>query len=115
MASKLLFGVDQLEEIGVVQSMTCNSSVEVAEARGEDGKVIERRAYSRGDEYSVEALVVAGKTVPPAGSTVTIDTKTYLVTASSVTRSNTDFQKVSLTVSRKDAEEVVTYAADNAG
>lgn len=115
MASKLLFGVDQLEEIGVVQSMTCNSSVEVAEARGEDGKVIERRAYSRGDEYSIEALVVTGKNVPPAGSTVTVDRQAYLVTASNVTRSNTDFQRASLTVSRKDAEEVVTYAADNAG
>ncbi len=109
MASKLYFGVDKIEEVGVVQSIRDNDTVEVAEARDEDGQVMERRAYSNSREVSIEALIRIDKPLPKAGSTLTIEEKTFLVTAVNRVKNNTGYRKVSLTASRKDSEEIVTY------
>ncbi len=113
--SKLYFGTDKLEEIGVVQSITDNESVEVAEARDEDGKVMERRAFSLTNEVSIEALVKKDKPVPKAGQTVTVEGKPYLITAVNKIKNNMDYRKVSYTASRKDNEEIVTYVEPATG
>ena len=77
----------------------------------EQGKAIELRSYSFGDELSVEALITAGITAPKAGMKVTIadgDYKgDYLCTSANKTRSNTDYTKVSITLTRKDSASIV--------
>lgn len=118
----LLWGAPDLRDaIGVVQSCGVNTSQENAEARDEQGKVIELRSYSQSDELSIEALITSGKTPPKAGEKVTISAENgdlagdYLCTSSNVTQSNTDYQKVSITLQKKDSAAIVPASSPSAG
>ena len=118
----LLWGAPDLRDaIGVVQSCGVNTSQENAEARDEQGKVIELRSYSQSDELSIEALITSGKTPPKAGEKVTISAEKgnlagdYLCTSSNVTHSNTDYQKVSITLQKKDSAAIVPASSPSAG
>ena len=118
----LLWGAPDLRDaIGVVQSCGVNTSQENAEARDEQGKVIELRSYSQSDELSIEALITSGKTPPKAGEKVTISAQKgnlagdYLCTSSNVTQSNTDYQKVSITLQKKDSAAIVPASSPSAG
>lgn len=118
----LLWGApDMRDAIGVVQSCGVNTSQENAEARDEQGKVIELRSYSQSDELSIEALITSGKTPPKAGEKVTISAEKgnlagdYLCTSSNVTQSNTDYQKVSITLQKKDSAAIVPASSPSAG
>ena len=118
----LLWGAPDLRDaIGVVQSCGVNTSQENAEARDEQGKVIELRSYSQSDELSIEALITSGKTPPKAGEKVTISAEKgnlaggYLCTSSNVTQSNTDYQKVSITLQKKDSAAIVPASSPSAG
>lgn len=97
--------------VGIVQSCGENSTEEHAEAKDEQGKTIELRSYSSGDELSVEALITTGVTAPKAGMKVTIASGDYagdyLCTSANKTRSNTDYTKVSITLTRKDSAAIV--------
>ena len=118
----LLWGApDMRDAIGVVQSCGVNTSQENAEARDEQGKVIELRSYSQSDELSIEALITSGKTPPKAGEKVTISAGKgnlagdYLCTSSNVTQSNTDYQKVSITLQKKDSAAIVPASSPSDG
>ena len=118
----LLWGAPDLRDaIGVVQSCGVNTSQENAEARDEQGKVIELRSYSQSDELSIEALITSGNTPPKAGEKVTISAEKgnlagdYLCTSSNVTQSNTDYQKVSITLQKKDSAAIVPASSPSAG
>ena len=118
----LLWGAPDLRDaIGVVQSCGVNTSQENAEARDEQGKVIELRSYSQSDELSIEALITSGKTPPKAGEKVTISAEKgnlagdYLCTSSNVTQSNTDYQKVSITLTKADSAAIVPASSTSAG
>ena len=118
----LLWGAPDLRDaIGVVQSCGVNTSQENAEARDEQGKVIELRSFSQSDELSIEALITSGKTPPKAGEKVTISAEKgnlagdYLCTSSNVTQSNTDYQKVSITLQKKDSAAIVPASSPSAG
>ena len=118
----LLWGAPDLRDaIGVVQSCGVNTSQENAEARDEQGKVIELRSYSQSDERSIEALITSGKKPPKAGEKVTISAEKgnlagdYLCTSSNVTQSNTDYQKVSITLQKKDSAAIVPASSPSAG
>lgn len=118
----LLWGAPDLRDaIGVVQSCGVNTSQENAEARDEQGKVIELRSYSQSDELSIEALITSGKTPPKAGEKVTIRAEKgnlagdYLCTSSNVTQSNTDYQKVSITLQKKDSAAIVPASSPSDG
>ena len=113
-AITLLWGApDMRDAIGIVQSCGVNTSQENAEAKDEQGKTIEMRSFSQTTELSVEALVTSGKTPPKAGEKVTVSAANgelagdYLCTSSNVTQSNTDYQKVSVTLQRKDSAAIV--------
>ena len=121
-AVTLLWGAPDLRDaIGVVQSCGVNTSQENAEARDEQGKVIELRSYSQSDELSIEALITSGKTPPKAGEKVTISAEKgnlagdYLCTSSNVTQSNTDYQKVSITLQKKDSAAIVPASSPSVG
>ena len=113
-AITLLWGApDMRDAIGIVQGCGVNTSQENAEAKDEQGKTIEMRSFSRTTELSVEALVTSDKTPPKAGEKVTVSEANgelagdYLCTSSNVMRSNSDYQKVSVTLQRKDSAAIV--------
>lgn len=84
----------------IANSISFNKSVETAEARNVTGEIIDIAAYSKSTEITVDGLFV-GNGVEP-GTTVTIGGADYLVTASTKTESNTDFQQGSITARTAD-------------
>ena len=115
-AVELEWGAPVMNAIGVVQNTGINTSAETSDARNEAGKIIEKRAYSRTIELSVEALVTAGKTPPKAGDKVEVTSFTdttlngvYLCTGANTTRANTDYAKVSITLQKADDMSLFPY------
>ena len=104
------FGVGTNRTLGVIQSETENNSADVAEARDESGRVIVQKAYSKSTERSFEALFIAGTAAPAAGTVITVGEWTGLVTSANITRSNTDFVKMSITATHKDNATLVAYS-----
>lgn len=102
----LVFGTDASTTYGVVQSMSKNETAEIAEARNHEGKVIEQKAYSTGEEVQFEALLDADATPPKAGETITVDSTQYLVSSCNLSSSNTEFKKVSITATKKDSAKL---------
>lgn len=109
--SNLYFGVEKIAALGILQSASENQSAEVAEARGEDGKVIEQRAYSKSEERQYEALVKKGDVQPKIGTVMTAaDDWTGIITSLNRTKSNTEYHKYSITAQKKDAAALIPYA-----
>ncbi|MBO4649162.1 MAG: hypothetical protein J5806_13500 [Lentisphaeria bacterium] len=108
------FGVDAESAIGIVQNAGTNDSAEIAEIRDETGKIVFQKAYSKTSEKTFEAIFKAGTTPPAAGTVLTVGTGNNawsgIVTKSSITRSNRDFTKVSITAVRKDDATTAAYS-----
>ena len=108
------FGTDENAAIGIVQSEGTSGSAEIAEIRDETGKIVLQNAYSTASEKTIEAVFKSGTTPPAAGSVLTIgtgnDAWTGIVTKSSITRSNRDFTKVSITAISKDSAPNIAYS-----
>ncbi|OQA81112.1 MAG: hypothetical protein BWY31_03811 [Lentisphaerae bacterium ADurb.Bin242] len=108
------FGTGENRTIGIIQSENDNNSAEVAEIRDETGKIVLQKAYSKSNEKTFEAIFMVGVTPPAAGTALTIGSGetawTGIVTASNITKSNTEFTKVSITAQKKDSATVVAYA-----
>lgn len=100
--NNLVFGVTSSGTWGVFQSATHNDSAEIAEARGADGAVIEMKAYSVANEKQFEALLDSTATLPKIGESLTVGSWQGLITSVSLTETNTDFQKISITAQLKD-------------
>lgn len=99
MASNRKFGI--VTQLGsdlvsgiVVNSLTKNKSVEVAEARDEKGKLIDIAAYSQNETVSVQGLTVGDGVTP--GTVAKIGDKNFLIASASETESNTAFAEQSL-------------------
>lgn len=72
-----------------VNSISRTYNTQTAEARNENGQVIDIATYGNGEEISVDGLTT-GNGVKP-GSVVKLGSKNYLVTAASESESNTAF------------------------
>jgi hypothetical protein len=95
---------------GIFQSVNHNDSAEVAEARGADGKVIEQKAYSVTNEKQFEALIDSEvATLPGIGEALTVGTWEGIITSVSLTESNTEYQKLSVTAQKKDSATIVGF------
>lgn len=105
----LSFGVTSTGGYGVLQSVNTTSSAEIAEARNAVGKVTDQHAYSKTNEVSAEALF-NGETLAEAGAELTVGGLAGLITNISKSESNTDFQRVSVTVQKKDAATLSAYS-----
>lgn len=107
------FGVDENSAIGIVQSSGTNESAEIAEIRDESGKIVFQKAYSKSSEKTFEAIFTTGTTPPAAGTLLTIGSGNNawsgIVTRSSITKSNKDFTKVSITAIQKDNAVSAAY------
>lgn len=113
--SELYFGLDPVPALGILQSASENKSAEVAEARGEDGKIIEMKAYSVTEERQYEAMVKKGAAQPTVGTVITDGAWKGLLTSVQRTRSNSEYDKYSITAQCKDAAKLIPYAATPAG
>lgn len=102
------FGTDNCQGvIGIVQSESSKVTASIAEARDEEGKVIALKAYSRTCEKTFDALFSAGTTPPEAGTQITIGTWSGVVTQAIITKSNTDFTKITISAVMKDNASVI--------
>ncbi|WP_337748037.1 hypothetical protein [Victivallis vadensis] len=109
--SELTFGVEKVPALGILQNKNINNSAEIAEARGEDGKVIEQRAYSVSGERQYESLMVKATNPQPKIGTILTDGEwTGLITSLNETQSNTEYRKYSVTAQKKDAAALIPYA-----
>lgn len=110
----LIFGTEANATVGVIQSESRNESVEVAEARGVDGKIIEQKAYSKTEERQFEALIDSAAALPAIGSELSVGSGEGVwkgvITSIQKTYSNNDYAKVSVTAQKKDAAKVNVYA-----
>ena len=106
----LSFGVTSSGGYGVLNSLTETYTSEIAEARNKLGKVTDQQAYSVTSEATAEGLF-NGDSLASAGTSLTIGSVTGLITNLSKTQTNTDYQKVSVTVSKKDAATQTGYSA----
>ena len=108
------FGVDAESTIGIVQNAGTSDSAEIAEIRDETGKIVLQKAYSKTSEKTFEAIFKAGTTPPAAGTVLTVGSGNNawsgIVTKSSITKSNRDFTKVSITAVRKDDATSAAYS-----
>ncbi|MDD3119600.1 MAG: hypothetical protein PHQ27_10500, partial [Victivallales bacterium] len=95
---------------GVFQSVSEDESAEVAEARNENGQVIELRAYSKGVEKKFEGLIKSAGTIPAAGEAITVGDWNGLITAVSKSKENTGFNKITVTAKSADSAELTALA-----
>ena len=96
----------------VVQSCNKDENVEIAEARNEQGRVAELKAYSKGTTYSVTGLVKDGNEPDVmVGSTVTIDNLNLIVESVSKQETNTGFVQVTMTCRTADSATITTYGS----
>lgn len=105
----LSFGVTSTGGYGVLNSVTTTYSTEVADARNALGKVTNQQAYSKTSEVSFDGLF-NGDTLAP-GTSVTVAGVTGILTTVAKTETNTEYQKVSGTISKKDAATQVAYSS----
>jgi hypothetical protein len=107
----LTFGVPATgSAYGVFQRQQSKATAEIADARGEDGKVTDQKAFSKEVQASGSFLVIAGGSVPDVGTSVTLFGLTGLVADVSTQVENTNYKSGEITVTKKDAATQSAYA-----
>ena len=94
----------------LLQTVETTSTVEMAEARNNVGKVSDQKAYSKTDEVRVDFLVDDASTVPAAGTSATAGGLTGLVSNVSKSETGTNYATGSYTLQKKDAATQVAYS-----
>lgn len=84
----------------IANNLTFTKNTETAQARNSKGQIIDIAAFSKSEEVNVDGLYI-GTGVEP-GTVVNIGEKGYLVTNSTKTEANTDFQQGSFTAMTAD-------------
>lgn len=107
----LTFGVPTTSSAyGVFQRQQSRKSAEIADARGEDGKVTDQQAFSKEEQVTGSFLVIAGGTLPEPGASAVLFGLTGLVTEITNQVENTNYKTGDITLSKKDAATQVAYA-----
>ena len=104
--------ISGLADICRLNNLKYSESVDVAERRDEEGKVLEKKAYSRktsvtGDGTLSTATLTLGDI--RAGKSITIDENEYMLTAVDVSEANTDFAKFNFTAETADGGTITEY------
>ena len=93
----------------VVTSFSTSHSAEIAEARDEEGKVTDLKAYSRGVSVSVRGYLDASEVSIDAGDVLSLNGKDYLVESVNVSETNTNFVEVDFTARTADNALIDPY------
>lgn len=105
----IITNVDGLKTGLVANSLSFSYGAETAEARNEEGKVIDLAVYSQNESVSINGLYT-GDGVKP-GTVVQIGTKNYLITDTTKNETNTGFVEASANARTVD-DTGVLWAAD---
>lgn len=95
----------------VLNSVKRSTSVQTAEARGEDGKVTDRWFFSREENVSLSGVMDSESLSVKAGDTISYAGKTYAVHSTSVDESSTGAATFSIEGSAPDAASIHAYSA----
>lgn len=96
-----------------VNSLDFNENVTTAEALNEKGQVIDMVGYQKRKTVSISGTMQAtASELAAAGSVITLDGKTWLITDVSKTESNSDFVQVSISATRADNAEITVLEAE---
>ena len=113
------FGVQATIDGGsgyLIQSWTENTQADTAEGRDGNGDVAVVTTYNEREEISYEAIVPVSAANPPAtGSIFTRGGKSYIITASTKSESNSDFVRYSVTAMRYTANGIPTTSSSSNG
>lgn len=107
------FGVTSTGTGIVLNNVKKSESVDIAEARNATGKVTDRQAYSKKTTITADGIL-SGE-APSAGTAMTIGGVAGIIESCEVTEANTDFQKVSITVSTIDGVAGTAYSSSSSG
>lgn len=102
-------GTDSVNAV-VLNTVSKQVKPEIAEARDADGKVTDRKAYSKTTTISVAGLV-DGTGSPEGGEVVQIGGKDYMVEDSTISAKNTDYQQYAGTMVNKDDADCTAYVS----
>ncbi|GEM_PF-4054117 len=105
--------VSGVSSICKLNNLKYNESVDVAEKRDENGKVVEKKAYSRKVSVNGDGTLSTAVLTPSdvrAGKSITLDSVAYMLTSVEVSESNTDFAKFSFTAESADGGTITEYA-----
>ena len=97
----LTFGVATTTSYGLMQGAEENDSAEVAEARGETGKVVELKAYSKGLTTRLRYLLTGS--APEVGATAAYGSRTGLVVNRTKEETNTGYTAGSIELRTADS------------
>lgn len=97
----------------VVNGLDYSETVEVAEARDENGAIIDLVGFSNNKTVSISG-VMQGEVadLAKAGNSITLDSKTWLITDVSRNETNTGF--VQVTISARTADNAIITVINNA-
>lgn len=98
--------VTGVSESIVVQSLNKKTSVEIAEARNEQGLVTALKAYSKGYSVDIRALINTDNLKTEAGQTLTIDSKQYIIETTDQAETNVGWVEVSLSARTADSATI---------
>lgn len=86
-----------------VNGLDFSETVETAEARNEKGQIIDMVGFSNRKTVNINGVMQqTASQIAAAGSTISLDGKTWLISDVSKTESNTDFVQVSITATTAD-------------
>lgn len=90
-----------------VNSLSFQDTVQQADARNEQGAITDITAYSRGQTVSVDGVLTAETSaLATAGSILTLDSKSWLITDVSRNETNTDYVQVSIAARTADSATI---------
>lgn len=96
----------------VFQNVRKQTSVEVAEAKDEGGKVTDRAAISKTTTVNFDGFVDSPTAISvEAGALANFEAKSYLITSIELTQAAGQYQQMSGTMERKDEAETLAYGA----
>ena len=85
---------------GFLQNVTITKNTETAEARDADGDVASYDNYNLTEDLSAEFVFTTSGTAPAIGNKIKADSVNWNLTGITLTESNTDYKKCSLTAKR---------------
>ena len=94
----------------IINTLSSATSIEKATAKGESGKTINVKAYSKAKSLSVQGLLNTGEGTVEAGDVIVISGTTFLVESSEIAESNVDFTRYNLTITSEDGCVPEAYA-----
>ena len=95
----------------VLNSVRRSTSVQTAEARGEDGKVTDKWFFSREEKVSLAGVMDSDSLTVKAGDTISYGGKTYAVHSTSVDETNTGAATFTIEGAAPDAASIHAYSA----